>query len=261
MADQETYAVKIEKLLRKAESTSPQEAELLYAKAQELMTKYAIDEAMLAAARGLSGKKDDPVISKDFVVVGIWRFPLGRLTYQILINNMIKAIQLSDPGWRKVNGKVYKETYVLAAVGLKSDIERASVLETSLHLQALRAENAWWADHSHLYSNLSKSKQHIHRRGFLFAFADGAGVKLREATQRGKAAAEAEHTKDSVALVLRDKSMAVKDEFNRLFPHTRQVKDRRNHGGDFARSHGYEAGQRADVGQPGFAGTRKGIGR
>ena len=40
---QEKYAEKIAKLLAKAESTTPAEAELLLEKAQSLMSQYAVD--------------------------------------------------------------------------------------------------------------------------------------------------------------------------------------------------------------------------
>ena len=47
MEDQNKYADKIAGLLRKAEdpAATSAEAEAFFAKAQELMTKYAIDEA------------------------------------------------------------------------------------------------------------------------------------------------------------------------------------------------------------------------
>jgi hypothetical protein len=64
-----------------------------------------------------------------------------------------------------------------------------------------------------------------------------------------------------VALVLRDKGQLVQGEFTRLYPHTRSVTDRKNHGDAFARQHGYVAGQNADVGQPSLGGNRKGLNR
>lgn len=255
------YADMIAKLLRKAESTTPEEAESLYAKAQELMTKYAIDEAMINAARG-TNRESEPLVSEEFVVTGIWRFPLGRLTHIVLINNGLKDIHLADAGWRTVGGRVYKETWVLMAIGYKSDMDRARVLEASLHIQAMRAEAEWWRENGHLYAYQKKSAQHLVRRGFLFAFADGAHVKLSEATKRGKEAAEEQHGRDSVALVLRDRSLMVQDEYDRLFPPSgrQNINDRKNKGDRFAREHGRAAGLRADVGQPGLKNDQKRLG-
>jgi hypothetical protein len=145
----------------------------------------------------------------------------------------------------------------MMAVGLKSDLDRARVLVTSLHLQALRAENSWWKENEILYAGLKSGEKHKARRGFLFAFAEGAGTKLREATARGRKAADLEHGGESVALVLRDKSLAVSEKFDELFPTRRSVKDRKNHGDAFARSHGHAAGLRSDVGQPGVGGSKR----
>jgi hypothetical protein len=132
------------------------------------------------------------------------------------------------------------------------------MLLTSLKLQAMRAENVWWTEHQDLYRSYGKGQQHAARRGFMKSFADGANKKMQEATARGRAQAEKEHTKDSVALVLRDKSLAVQDEFEKQFPNTVTGRRSRMSAGDaFARSHGYEAGQRADVGQPAFGGKKK----
>ena len=64
----EHYADKIAKLLAKAESTTPEEAESLVAKAQELMTAYAVSEAMIDSVRGI--ERDE--IGQD-EYVGIFR--------------------------------------------------------------------------------------------------------------------------------------------------------------------------------------------
>lgn len=255
MTTQETYADKISKLLRKAESTTPEEAELLFAKAQELMAKYAIDEAMLNAAKG-TDREREPIVSEEFVIVGLYRAALLKLSWYVMLNNGLRGIQLSDPGWRKVGDKVYKETMVLVGVGYQSDISNAKQLATSLEIQALRAESQWWRENSNLYASDGRSARLI-RRGFIMAFAEGANVKMREATARGKAAAEEEHGRTGVELVLRDKSLAVKDEFDKLFPSVRSVKSRRDQGDEFARKNGFAAGQRADVGQPGLRNSRK----
>jgi Protein of unknown function (DUF2786) len=254
------YVDKINKLLARAEGTdSEAERDTSLMMAQNLMTKWAIDEAMLMAARG-NETTVDPIISEEFVIVGIYRFPLKQLAHVTLINNGIKDIQLHDPGWREVNGKVYKETEVLVAVGTKSDMERAKMLYTSLHIQILTAESQWWRDNEQLYSDQKPSQKHQARRGFMFAFADGVSVKLREATRRGRQLAEEEHDKNKMALVLQSKEMRVQDEFRKKFPHTISVKDRKNKGDAWARKHGFEAGQKADVGQGrigGQSGRRK----
>jgi hypothetical protein len=257
MTQQEKYADKIAKLLAKAESTkSPEEAEMLFAKAQELMSQYAIDEAMLAAARGTHG--DDKIVEEEFVMIGIYRFAIADMTWRVLTTNGLKVVKLSGKNWREVDGRVFKETVVYKVVGYKSDLDRARALQTSLLVQAIGAENSWWKKHKHLYS---KEDAHYARRQFLFSFGHGVHEKLKEAQARGQAAAEAEHGSNSVALVLRDKSLAVQDEFNRRYPHLRKVNSSLRAGDAFAAEKGKAAGRKADVGGTKLGGSRKAIGR
>lgn len=260
MKDQETYADKIAKLLRKAESTTPEEAELLYAKAQELMTKYAIDEAMINAAR--KGKNVDPIAQEEFVLTGIYRFPLADLTRFTLQLNGIKVVRLvvgqgnnSPP--RTIGGKLFKQTMVFQVVGYKSDLDAIRLLDASLQLQALRAESEWWRANGDRYNGLKPSQKHLQRREFLFAFAEGVAVKLAEATAKGRKAAEEEHGSSSVALVLQSKEMRVQMEFDRLHSDRQDDKSKKQRGGDHAGDAGFEAGRNADVGQPGLASNRK----
>lgn len=245
---QEKWADKIAALLRKAESTTPEEAEALMSKAQELMAKYAIDEAMIRAAQGSKTKHSDPITWDEFVTVGIYRHALYKIDYYCLLVFGCQVIEIPGSPWKTIDGRVFKETRVLRAVGLTSDIHMARMMATSLKLQCMRAESVWWKEHQHLYKGLKHSEQHRARRGFMFAFGAAAFTKLKEANARAKTSAESEHGRDSVALVLRDKSMIISDEFNRVYPQTRKTRSRINQGDTFAQLHGYKAGERADVG-------------
>src|SRR5512134_846180 len=125
MTTQEAWADKISKLLRKAETTTPEEAEALYAKAQELMAKYAIDEAMLRRAGELS---TDEILEEEFVITGIYRFPLSHLCAYVIRNNDLEFFQWSGKNPRTVGGRLFKETVVYVAMGYKSDIDRVRIL-------------------------------------------------------------------------------------------------------------------------------------
>lgn len=247
MTTQEKWAEKIAALLRKAEQAGPEEAEVFFAKAQELMAKYAIDEAMLAASNP-DARRNDPIGWAEFVTVGIYRHALYMIDYYVLLVNGCKPIEVPDSPWRTIDGRTYKETRILEAVGLQSDLDTARHLLTSLKLQCMRAESVWWNEHRHLYEGAKKSEQHQARRGFMFAFGQAAHVRMKEAMAKGKETAEQEHGQNSVALVLRDKSLAVAEAFTDRYPSTRKTKSRISQGDAFARSHGHEAGQRADIG-------------
>lgn len=255
-ANQEKYVSKIQKLLRLAEDprTPQNEAEQAYQKAQELITRWAIDDAMLAAATG--GKPTESIDHEEFVIVGIYRFPLADLTAAVLRNNGLRPIIIPDAGWREVGGRVFKETYVMKAVGFSGDMKRARMLEQSLHMQALRAENEWWRENEHLYSYMKKGEQHRARRGFLFGFARGVDIKLKEANLRAQTAAAEQHG-TGMELVLRDKGTMVAERFKELYPATRSSRDRRDHGDAYAQSKGVEAGRRADVGHDRIGGNAK----
>src|SRR5688572_5573226 len=68
---EDTIIDKITKLLAKAESTTPEEAEALTAKATELMMRWSIDEAVIEARRVGAGKVDQ-VVEKKIWVSGIY---------------------------------------------------------------------------------------------------------------------------------------------------------------------------------------------
>lgn len=259
---QAKYADKIAKLLAKAESTTPEEAEILTAKAQELMAKYAIDEALLAAARGFRSETDK-VVKEEFVVIGIYRFPLAELATSVLYFCDCKVVVRGGKNPREIDGKMYRETIVYWGVGFKSDIDRARLLFTSLMLQAIRAENAWWKENRHLHEHKTR-KGHYERRQFLFSFANAAFAKMMEAKRAAQAEAAKEHkmTTDSVALAIRDKNQLVAEAYNDMFPYLKKGRSSNFQGGGLdSHAAGQAAGQRADIGGTKLGGSRKQLGK
>lgn len=249
------YADKIAKLLAKAESTTPEEAEMLTAKAQTLMAQYAIDEAMIEAAQNFSGAAST-IDEEEFVMVGIYRFPIAELCVAILFTNDLKVVGMGGKPHRVVDGKLFKETIVYKATGYKGDLDRARMLFTSLQLQALTAENAWWRENKDQHEWKPKGG-HYERRQFLFSFADETHRRLREAKQRGQKAAEKEHAheSDSMALVLASKESKVLAKFEELHPNLRKGRAKSYQGGGWdAHTAGTAAGRRADLGSGGSVG-------
>lgn len=244
---QAKYADKIAKLLAKAESTTPAEAEALTAKAQELMAQYAVDEAMINMARGFSKVKDQ-IVHEEFVIVGIYRFPLAELCSFTFRFCDLRPVVLQGKNPRNIDGRVFKETVVYRATGFKADVDRARLLFTSLQLQAITAENVWWRENGHLHEWKPKSG-HYERRQFLFSFASAAGERMMIAKGAGQKKAETEHTSNSVALAIRDKDALVKQAFEEQYPHLKKGRAKSMRGGSSAaHAAGDAAGRRADIG-------------
>lgn len=244
---------KINGLLRKAESTTPEEAELLFEKAAELMAKYQIDEAMLRAAAPKAGRGG--VEREEFVSVSIWRFPIAEMKFRVAQAMGLKVIKLWG-SWREVSGKLYKQTEIYEMFGYKEDLDNFKIIITSLEIQMMRAENTWWKEFGNLYAHETKSGQHQARRGFMFGFASGAAEKYRQIHAKATQTATQQHG-ESVALVLRDKSLEIQDAFRSAYPSTRSVSDRKGRGDGFAQGKGREAGRNADVGGTRLGGSRK----
>lgn len=256
---QEKYADKIAKLLAKAESTTPEEAESLTAKAQELMSKWAIDEAMVEAARGI-GHGSSNIVKEEFVIVGIYRFPLAELCIRILKVNDCSIVQLGGRNPRTIDGKLFRETVVYSVIGYKADIDRARFLHTSLMLQAITSENRWWDANKEEHAWKVKGG-HYERRQFLFSFARETGRRLQDAKRAAENQAEKEYEGKSVALVLvgkQERVLAKRDEF---FPSLRRVRHTGMRGGSHAaHAAGTAAGARADLGQTRLGENRRQIG-
>jgi hypothetical protein len=255
MSDQEKYIDKIQKLLRKAEDKACPEPErdTCIRMAQKLMQRWAIDDAMLAAAS--PNRKDDILINEEAVIVGIYRFPLSKLSWYTMLNNNIKTVLLGGDNPRKIGERLFKQTEVYMMVGYQSDIHRFRMMETSLHIQCLTDESIWWRQNESEYAHLTASKQHQVRRGFMFGFASGAHKKMQEGREAAKAEATKQHG-TGMELVLVSREEKVGNKLAELFPHTRPVHDSKSRGDYFAHAAGFEAGKNADTGQTKLGGRR-----
>lgn len=192
---------RIRGLLAKAESTDySHEADLFTAKAQELMTRYSIDSALLEADG--DGTRSD-VLNK-----------------RIHINNpytKAKVHMLHEIG--QVNGVrvVWDEEYAVAtAVGAPVNLRQVELLFTSILVQA-----------THAMSEVGRgpdptARSASFRRAFLFAYAVRIGQRLHEVQEQTMRHAAAQARKDGRRLlpILAAQHAAVNQEFERLFPRT-----------------------------------------
>ncbi len=225
-ADQRTLG-RIRALLAKAESTDfPEEAEALAAKAQELMTRHAIDAALLAEARGGAPRAgirarrvhlDDPYA----------RQKLSLLT-AVGEANGVQAV------WSEKAG-------IATIVGDPDDLSAVELLFLSLLVQGTRALTATGR------AGDPRNRSPAFRRAFLTAYAQRIGERLRAARDSAAADAGRASGRDLVP-VLAARDRAVADTVTELFPHVRAMRSRVSDArGWYA---GRAAAESADLGGP-----------
>jgi hypothetical protein len=261
---QEKYADKIANLLAKAEATdSVEEAEAIFSKVQQLMTKHMIDEEMIAAARGQA--RQDEIVRDALVYTGTLRKSEYLIGSYVARVNGVKAYWTESKDYE---AKLWKQTLVM--VGWQSDIERVKMLDTSLRLQAAQALRTWWKDsEERLFLGGRRATRAKHE--FLESFAAAVYGRLQNAKRQGQAEAvksEAERSKqtaaaasESVALVLRSRDQQVNDWFDKnMGVKLRSTTRRYSSVSRSARHAGNAAGRSANIGQPSVNGKRGAIG-
>lgn len=235
---------KVAKLLEKAESTTPAEAEALMEHAQRLIRKHSITEELLARARGIDAPEE--IVCHDVTFTDIFRGMWVGLGHVIATHNDCTTVQMQlQRGTR------------LSLIGHESDVTTVENLLASLQLQATRALKTWWADQDKYW--MSAGQKFQARRTFLFGFNRGLDLQLRRAAHAGRNEATAAETSrvgnsetatTSVELVLRGKKQRVDDWMDERYGRSlRTVTRRYKAGGADAAEAGFNAGRSADVGR------------
>lgn len=209
---------RIRALLAKAESTDfPEEAEALSAKAQELMTRYAVDAAVLDAEHG--ARLADEVEARRVHVENPYPDAKVQLLNAVGKANGVRVIYLGSFG-------------MATMIGLPVDLDLVDLLFTSLLVQATRAVAAAGRAGSR------GARSPSFRRSFLLSYGIRIGERLAEV--RDQATEEATATRGAALVpVLRERAEAVDDAFTRFFPETTQVETRASN------LHGWRAGRLA----------------
>ena len=213
---------RIRGLLAKAESTQfPAEAEAFSAKAQDLMTRYAIDSALLDAENPRS--LTDDVVSRRIMVSN----PYSKAKL-LLLHSVCQA-----------NGArtVWKKKYLLATViGLPVDLDLCELLYTSLLVQSARALDE--------VGESANSRTRSFRHAFLIAYAHRVGERLQDARKRATAAATREHG-SALVPIMAQRSDAVDRVYAARYPSTKTIR----FGSDNAQGWlaGRAAAERADL--------------
>jgi hypothetical protein len=226
---------RVRKLLAKAEAegVTPPEAEALTAKAAELMARYGIDRARLAATRPETDRPSGRVID----ISNPWAQVRAHLLAGIAGAMRCQCVLLSTngPGAR------------IHVFGYASDLERADILYTSLLLQMAHGLTAA------VVPNGVRSVR-AWRRSWLLGFVTAVITRVKSAEDRAATASETEdHAGPSTALVLADRAVVIRRQLQEAYPVTRRTRITYSGRGY---TDGYVQGQRADIGNARLKSTR-----
>jgi hypothetical protein len=188
---------RVRALLAKAESTEfPAEAETYTAKAQELVSRHSIDEALLAARDG--GPEVVPFARR----VGIdhpYESEKASLLHAVAAANRCHTVWSSELGFSTV-------------FGFDGDLDVVEVLFASLSVQANRA----MARTEPPGGKAARARLRTFRRSFLVAFT----VRVSERLVRSDAAVRTGADSDRLLPVLAARDEQVQETMQRVFPHT-----------------------------------------
>ncbi|GGM82388.1 hypothetical protein GCM10007977_099870 [Dactylosporangium sucinum] len=240
---------KVRKLLAKAEdpACTREEAEALTAKAAELIAKYGIDQAVLAAAEAAG--RPQVVGNRLVELEPPYLREKAHLLHVVAGSLRCRSVRLERRGADGLRVSMH-------LFGLESDVDGVELLFASLLVQAARAL---------LAEGVPDGEQPAAwRRSWLVGFAAAVAQRFAEADRRSR---EAGPDLPGVALVLADRRRAVDLAVEEAYPRLTRGRARRLTGGGYAA--GQEAGQRADLGgarvgaggRPAVSGARARSGR
>ena len=219
---------RVRKLLAKAEDAgvTAAEAQALTAKAAELMAKYGIDRALLAAERPETDRPADRIID----VGNPWARVQAHLLCGLAAALRCQCVILPRPG---PGSRIHM-------FGFSSDLERTDVLYTSLLVQM------WQGLAAGQVPAWSRSPR-AWRRSWLLGFATAVVARVRAAEQEATSRATAPQGRSGsqTALVLADRALVIRRNIEQAYPVTRKSQVTYSGSGYGA---GYTQGQRADIG-------------
>nr|WP_229699822.1 DUF2786 domain-containing protein [Streptomyces kronopolitis] len=213
---------RIRGLLAKAEATDyAEEAEALSAKAQELMARHSIDEALLDRADGPGGGRPGGPSAVRIGIEGPYEQAKALLLDAVAAANRCRAVWAADVGFSTL-------------VGFAPDLEAAELLYTSLLLQATAAMHRAGDDHHRALKAQGGTpvargrsrRTRDFRQTFLVAYADRIRDRLAAATAAATASASAgsDPAAPDLLPVLAARDLAVEETTGALFPDTAPVR-------------------------------------
>ncbi|MBS1907736.1 MAG: DUF2786 domain-containing protein [Actinobacteria bacterium] len=224
----------ITKLLAKAESTTPEEAEALTEHAERLMLKYGIERARIEEQRSHDGDGYEKVVTEKMLFTGAYARDLRELGAGIA-----HALGAVRPLYGAPSAR--DSALPLYLVGCASDVKQAQLLTMSLQVQALVAMRSWWAADRDRYRWSSESDRRRARSGFLRGFGVGAAERIRESRR-----VIVEESGSGTALVLASRRARVDDAVAAMTTRRTRARDGAD-AGSFSR--GRRSGLQANTGE------------
>jgi hypothetical protein len=219
---------RVRKLLAKAEAdgVTVAEAQALTAKAAELMAKYGIDRALLAARR----PETDRPSSRLLDIFNPWARVQAHLLCGLADAMRCQCILLpAGDGDQRVH-----------MFGYESDLERTDILYTSVLVQM-------W--HGLIAADVPARAASVRawRRSWLLGFAEAVTTRVQAAEHRAERTASSvpAGSGSSAALVLADRTLVIRRNVAAAYPRTRTARLTYTGSGYGA---GYKEGERADIG-------------
>lgn len=251
---------RVRKLLDLAEHANTPEAErdLAIQRAQALMLKHAIDEAMVRKDSRIGNVK--PIVKHIVYAEGKgYHQAKVDLLSAVVRNNRCKVVFYT---WSQKSSDKRRHADI---IGFPDDVAWCEMLYTSLWLQLVDAGNKAHSLADFEYDYRKGTDVLPHRKTFIASFAEGFIVqvsnRMREANRNATREAEQQTTGSELALIDRKKQV-------RLFyddyygdslgkPMNRST----NKGNSQGYSSGSEAGKRANIGQTGLSRGAKALPR
>jgi hypothetical protein len=188
---------RVQALLAKAEATEfPEEAEALSAKAQELVSRHALERIL---TRADAGRPDARPVARRLWLDAPYVFPKAMLVHVVAGANRCRSVVSEPLGF-------------CTLVGLPDDLDAVELLVPSLLVQAHRAMRRYGRQTDRTGTSRTRS----FRQSFLLSYGQRIGERL-EGADRGVAASSAR--RGELVPVLRRQEERLQATCDQLFPH------------------------------------------
>jgi hypothetical protein len=185
-------------LLAKAESTQyDEEAESLSAKAQELISRYALER--LLASQDDTGSPEPGVVARRLWLDAPYVMAKAMLVSEVALANRCRAVASEKLGFCTV-------------IGDSGDLDAVELLSTSLLVQG----SAALVRHGRQIDHRGASRTRSFRQSFLVSYAVRIGERL---TRTAEDVVRSSEDVSRLLPVLRDQETRVSEAFDDLFPH------------------------------------------